>query len=151
MIPYEVRMEDLRKLNRLFPQLSLDLTLLQADKNLDKQLTMARRVYIRLLDKAVDEYSEAREMVVTKCSYPMEKSTRKLIESLSGSLIHVRDTFEHMEEKIRKDEIQNFEPIMLKVTDDQAGIHIGNHKLKFSDLTKMIKKLHTIGETNHNI
>ena len=75
------------------------------------------------------------------------RNVRKHIESLTTPIVDVRNTLEHMDERIQKDDIQENEPVMLKVTDSQDGIMIGGQSLKFSTLSTLIKQLHTLGQS----
>jgi len=66
MIPTEVKMEDLSGLEKLLPTLMLNLVFAQGDKDVGRRIALHRRVYIRLVDKAVDEYEEARNLIVAQ-------------------------------------------------------------------------------------
>jgi hypothetical protein len=195
MIPTELRMEDLSGLEKLQPTLIINLVFAQGDKDISRRTALNRRLYIRLLDKAVDEYTEARELIVAQIAegqrnaeeitqngryiymfkfvdhmencissirrilrfldilksnqdgLAFSRTTRNHIESLTTPIIDVRDTIEHMDERIQKDVIQENEPVMLKITDTQDGIMIAGQSLKFSTLGTLIKKLHALGQS----
>jgi len=66
VIPTELRMEDLSGLEKLQPTLILNLVFAQGDKEISRRTALNRRLYIRLLDKTVDEYKEARELIVAQ-------------------------------------------------------------------------------------
>ena len=66
MIPVQLRMEDLSDLENLQPTLMLNLAFAQGDKDISRRTALNRRVYIRLLDKTVDEYKEARDLIVAQ-------------------------------------------------------------------------------------
>jgi len=194
MIPTEVKMEDLSRLEKLQPTMVLNLIFAQADKNVNRKTALHRRVYIRLVDKALDEYKEARNLILAQieegqrsaeemtkdgryiymfkfvdnmenCISTVRRILRFLdvlkgnqegllfprtikrqIESLTTPIVGVRDVVEHMEDKIRKDGIQENEPVMLKVADTQDGVMIGGKSLKFSTLSTLIKQLHGLGQ-----
>ena len=195
MIPTELRMEDLSGLEKLQPTLMLNLVFAQGDKDISRRTALNRRVYIRLLDKTVDEYKEARELIVAQIAEGQRSAeemtqngrhiymfkfvdhmencistirrilrfldvlkgnqdglafpriVRKHIESLTTPIIDVRNTVEHMDERIQNDVIQENEPVMLKITDSQNGIMIGGQLLKFSTLSILIKQLHALGQS----
>lgn len=195
MIPTELRMEDLSGLEKLQPTLILNLVFAQGDKDISRRTALNRRLYIRMLDKAVDEYKEARELIVAQIAEGQRNTdemarngryiymfkfvdhmencistvrrilrfldilksnqdglgfsriVRKHIESLTTPIIDVRNIIEHMDEKIQNDIIQENEPVMLKITDTQDGIMIAGQSLKFSTLSTLIKKLHTLGQS----
>jgi hypothetical protein len=193
MIPTELKMEDLTGLEKLQPTLILNLVFAQADKDISRRTALNRRLYIRLLDKTIDEYNDAREMIVAQvaegqrteeemtqngryiymikfvdhmenCILSIRRILRflnvlqgnqdglafsriikKHIESLTSSIIDVRDTIEHMDERIRNDVIQENETVMLQIIDTQDGIIIAGQSLKFLTLSTLIKKLHALG------
>jgi len=197
MIPTELKMENLSGLEKLLPTLILNLGFAHGDKDVSRRTKLNRRLYIRLLDKVLDEYSEARELIVAQIAERLRtpeemeqngtfiymfkfvdhmencissvrrllrfldilkgnqdglvlpKMVRKHIKSLTRytSIIDVRDTIEHMDERIRDDLIQENEPVMMKITDTQDGIMIAGHSLKFSNLSTLIKKLHVLGQS----
>lgn len=195
MVPTELKMEDFSGLEKLQPTLILNLVFAQGDKDISRRTALNRRVYIRLLDKTVDEYKEARELIVAQIAegqrnveemtqngryiymfkfvdhmencisslrrilrfldilkgnqdgLVFSRTIRKHIESLTTPIIDVRNTIEHMDERIQNDVIQENEPIMLKITDTQDGIMIAGQSLKFSTLTTLIKKLHALGQS----
>ncbi len=174
-------------LERLQPTLILNLVFAQGDKDITRRTALNRRLYIRLLDKAVDEYKEARDLLVAQIAeghrntdemarngryiymfkfvdhmencistvrrilrfldilkgnqdgLAFPRTIRKHIESLTTPIIDVRNTIEHMDEKIQNDIIQENEPVILKVIDTQDGIMIAGQSLKFSTLSTLIK------------
>jgi len=195
MIPTELKMEDLSGLEKLQPTLILNLVFAQGDRDISSRTSLNRRLFIRLLDKAIDEYNEARELIVAQIAegqrstegmtkdgrhiymfkfidhiencissvrrilrfldilkgnqdgLVFSRTARKHIESLTSSIVDVRDTIEHMDKKIQNDIIQANEPVMLKISDTQDGIMIAAHSLKFSVLSTLIKKLHELGQS----
>lgn len=195
MIPTELKMEDLSGLQKLQPTLILNLVFSQGDRDISRRTRLNRRLYIRLLDKTMDEYKEARELIVAQitegqrseeemtrngryiymfkfvdhmenCISTVRRILRFLdilkgnqdglafpqtvknhIKSMKTDIIDVRDTVEHMDERIQKDVIQENEPVMLTITDSQDGIMIGGQSLKFSTLSTLIKQLHALGQS----
>lgn len=194
MIPNEVKMEDLSGLEKLLPTLTLNLVFSQGDKSLSRKLALYRRVYVRLVDKAVDEYEEARKLVIAQveegrrsaeemtrdgryiymfkfvdhmenciCTVrrilrffdwlkgnqeglQLERLARRQVEKLDSSLVAVRNTVEHMDERIRCGFIQRNEPVMLAITNTQDGVAIGGQSLRFCDLSTLTKRLHELGQ-----
>jgi hypothetical protein len=188
-------MEDLSGLEKLQPTLTLNLVFAQGDRDITRRTASARKVYIRLLDKTVDEYEEARKLIVAQiaegqrsvdemtrngryiymfkfidhmenCISTVRRIIRVLdilkgnqdglaflrtikrhIESMTRPIIDVRDTVEHIDERIHKDVIQENEPLMLMITDSQDGIMIGGQSLKFSTLSTLVKQLHALGQS----
>jgi len=194
MIPTELKMEDLSGLQKLQPTLILNLVFSQGDRDISRRTKLNRRVYIRLLDKTMDEYKEARELIVAQIAegqrseeemalnrhiymfkfvdhmencistvrrilrflnilkgnqdgLAFPQTVRNHIKSMTKSIICVRDTVEHLDERIQHDVIQENEPVMLKITDSQDGIMIGGQSLKFSTLSTLIKQLHALGQS----
>lgn len=194
MIPTELKMEDLSGLQKLQPTLILNLVFSQGDRDISRRTKLNRRVYIRLLDKTMDEYKEARELIVAQIAegqrseegmalnrhiymfkfvdhmencistvrrilrflnilkgnqdgLAFPQTVRNHIKSMTKSIICVRDTVEHLDERIQHDVIQENEPVMLKITDSQDGIMIGGQLLKFSTLSTLIKQLHALGQS----
>lgn len=187
-------MEDLSGLKKLQPTLMLNLVFAGGDRNISRRTALNRRIYIRLLDKAVDEYTQARELIVAQIAegqrsveemtqtgryiYMLKfvdhmencistvrrilrfvvalkgnqdglafpRTVRRNIESLTTSIVGVRNIIEHMDEQIQNDVIQDDEPIMLKITGAQDEIGIAGQSLKFSTLSSLIEQLHVLGQ-----
>lgn len=94
MIPTEVKMEDLSRLEKLQPSMVLNLVFAQADKNVNLKTALHRRVYIRLVDKALDEYKEARNLILAQ----IEEGQRSTEEMTSeGGYIYMFKFVDHME------------------------------------------------------
>jgi hypothetical protein len=53
-------MEDLSSVQKLMPDALLAIVFCQSDANFDSKTSMFRKLFIRLVDKALDEYMEAR-------------------------------------------------------------------------------------------
>lgn len=165
---------------------------LSADDNTDRKVALYRRILTRMLDKALDEYKESRECILSQIAEmkrpaeEMERTgrhiymfkfvdhmenclctirrilrfleklksdvkapgipriKRKQIESLSVSLVDVRNVIEHIDEKIQKDGIKENEPVMLKLTADQEGVCIGSKAISFLAISSIIKKVHEL-------
>ncbi len=172
----------------------LNLVFAQADKDISRKTALHRRQYIRLTDKALDEYNEARLLILAQVEVgsrttdemtsngrgiymfkfidhmencissvrralryleyikgnqdglQVPKLIRKQINSLSTSLVDVRNFIEHMDEKIQNNEIQENEPVMMKLIDTQDGVTIAGRTLKFSTLSIILVKLQEFGK-----
>ncbi len=193
MLPKKCNLPNLTMLDNLFDQLSLRIVFSNEDATLGK-VAIYRKIYIRLMDKALKEYCFSREALIAQveeqkrtpeemietgriiymfsfsdhmenCIHTIRrmlriiervKSTvdnpgiprtmRKLIDSFSTQVVHVRDTIEHIDEKIQKDEIGDNEPVMLKLGGDSDQIEIGNYVLKLHTLVSLIKNLHNFAK-----
>jgi len=190
-IPSECKMPDLSGIDS--PLLGrLIVQLLVGERGLSPRARLYRRNFIRLVDKAVREYYEARAAIladVTEAKRSAEEMTkhgrqlhfiaftdhietcinavsrlfkllerikleiespsfprelRKLVEKYSESVKTVRDTVEHMDERIRKDEIAPGKPIMLTVSQEGDGILVSDREMKFKDLAMVLEKMHEI-------
>jgi len=94
MIPTEVKMEDLSGLEKLQPTMVLNLVFAKADKNVNRKTALYRRVYIRLVDKTVDEYKEARNLILAQ----IEEGQRNAEEmTMDGRYIYMFKFVDHME------------------------------------------------------
>jgi hypothetical protein len=190
MIPKECKMPDLSKLERLQSALTLRVVFTQADAKIGRKAALFRRVFIRLIDKSIAEYLEAKTALnfqVQESKRPLQEmqetgriiymfsfsdhmencinSVRRLLrllERINGDkyaptiprdekrflfsqgkkLIDLRDTFEHMDERIQLDEIGTHEAIMVKLGGSDDRIEIGPYQITFLELAGIISKLH---------
>lgn len=76
----------------------------------------------------------------------IDRTIRNTIKSASTSLINIRDTVEHLDERIQKDKIGPKESIMLSITDDQLGAKIAGTTISFAELERIIRRLHEVGK-----
>ena len=185
-------MPDLSKLERLQGALTLRVVFTQADTKIGRKAALFRRVFIRLMDKSIAEYLEARtalnsqvqeskrppkEMQETgriiymfsfsdhmencinsvrrllrllerinsdKYAPIIPRAKKSLISSQGKRLIKLRDTFEHMDERIQRDEIGTNEAIMVKLGGGDDRVEIGPHQITFLELAGIISKLHEL-------
>ena len=87
------------------------------------------------------------ERIKTEKNSPsIPREIRKLVETESQSVVTLRNTVEHIDELIRKDELAPNKPIMLAITKDSDGVRISHYDIKFTDLAELIKNIHEIGE-----
>ena len=94
MIPTELKMEDLSGLEKLQPTLILNLVFAQGDRDISRRTALNRRLYIRLLDKAVDEYNEARELIIAQIAEGQRSSEEM---EKDGRHIYMFKFIDHME------------------------------------------------------
>lgn len=185
-------MPDLSELERLQGALTLRVVFTQADAKIGRKAALLRRIFIRLMDKSITEYQEARkalELQVQESKRPSKKmqetgriiymfsfsdhmencinSVRRLLRLLERinsiknapiiprdkkrflssqgkRLIDLRDAFEHMDERIQRDEIGNDEAIMVKLGGSDDRVEIGPYQVTFGELAGIISKLHDL-------
>ncbi len=94
MIPTELKMEDISTLGKLLPSELLNLVFAQSDKNIERKTALYRKIYIRLLDKALDEYEESRNLIVTQIKEG-KRSEQEMTEN--GRFIYMFKFVDQME------------------------------------------------------
>lgn len=67
---------------------------------------------------------------------------RRLIDAHAGTLIDIRNTFEHIGSAINNNEFGQDEMVVLSYGDDQKGICIGKHTLTFSSIAAILRSIH---------
>ncbi len=187
-------MEDLSGLEKLQPNMLLNLVFARIDENMERKTAVYRKIFIRLIDKTLDEYNEARSLIVeqiiegkrpdeemkekVRVLYMLKfvdhmencigtlrrilrlldklkgnrdglvfpRTIRRKIESLSTPLVELRNTIEHVEKAIQKDEIQESESVMIKISETQDGVSVGNNAITFFEISTLIKRLHGFGQ-----
>lgn len=190
-IPSQCKMPDLSGLD--FPLVTrLLVQLIVGERNLSRKAALYRRNFVRLVDKALRQYYEAREVILAEIaeanrppeemvkngryiyciaftnhietcinavsrlfrlleriksetdspSFPRE--LRRLLETKSKSIANVRNSVEHIDEQIQKDEITPGNPIMLSVNKNNDGVIVSNFEIKFKDLAIVLEKMHEI-------
>ena len=77
---------------------------------------------------------------------PQIERTLNSIESHLNNLRKIRNTIEHIDEKIRKGEVQKGDPVVLAIADDEKSIQISSHRITFNQLELVIRNLHTLAE-----
>ena len=94
MIPKECKMPDLSKLEQLQGVLTLRVVFTQADAKIGRKTALFRRVFIRLMDKSIAEYLEAR----TALNSQVQESKRPPKEMQeTGRIIYMFSFSDHME------------------------------------------------------
>jgi hypothetical protein len=94
----------------------------------------ATRRLLHLLDRIKSEQG----------ALSVPRLTRRSIEAYSKSVKDIRNTIEHMAEKIQSDELKDGEPIMLRAGDKGDRAEIAGNYIKFSDLAYTLCKLHEV-------
>ena len=77
-------------------------------------------------------------------NFPRE--LRKLAETHSKSVRDIRNTVEHMDERIQKDAIALGKPIMLACSQEGDRIPVSDCELDFTDLAMVLGKTHEIAQ-----
>lgn len=72
------------------------------------------------------------------------KDIRRLIEAHSRAIPDIRNSAEHMEKIIQKDEIQEGQPVMLSIGGDGDRAVLARHEIRFNELATAIRRLHEV-------
>ena len=192
MIPKECKMPNLSELERLQGALTLRVVFTQTDVEFGRKTALLRRIFVRLIDKSISEYQEARkaldlqvqeskrstkemqetgriiymfsfsdhmencinsvrrllrllERINSEKDAPIiPRDKKRFLSSQGKRLIDLRDAFEHMDERIQRDEIGYDEAIMIKLGSSDDRVEIGPYQVTFLELSGIIKKLHEI-------
>ena len=94
MIPKDCKMPDLSELERLQGALTLRVVFTQADAKNGRKAALLRRIFIRLMDKSITEYEEARkalDLQVQESKRPPEEMQE------TGRIIYMFSFSDHME------------------------------------------------------
>lgn len=188
MPPDDCKMPDLKHLEPLRPEFLIGRTFVTPAS---KELSRYRAVFVRLVDKALNEYNQARRAEISQIalvsrspeeiseagilqmlSFPdhmencinstrrllalldrlktirearIPKTTRKWLESRGKGLTDIRDTIEHIDEKIQRDELGEQGTIAIGLEGAGDTIGIGQHQIKCSELAGILNKLHGVG------
>jgi hypothetical protein len=190
-IPKECKMPDLSALEYpLVSRLLLQEVFLRKH-GFSHEAKLYRRHFVRLLDKALNEYTIAREACLAQIEeakrpvkelesgriiYTFEfidhiencinavarlskflqrlksvktpagipRVARRLLETRRGSIKDIRDTVEHVEEKIHNGETSPDKLIMLSLNDENDGVAILDDEIKFSSLAIILRRMHEI-------
>ena len=189
MIPTACHMPDISdECQPLTPNLFLIVNF-KGDGALTRETALSRREMVRLVDKAIREYTAARKYLLAqmeekgsgvfhifgfvdclenclnacrRLSYfleqvkgvPVVKLSHRTIKADSAEIKDVRDTLEHMAEKIAQGVIQDGHPIFLCPTQDGRAFSLGEYTLQFERLAFVLKIFHKVADhlielTNH--
>jgi hypothetical protein len=182
----ECRMPDISDLDPLVPTLLLHI--FAGEPGLNREQGLVRRNFVRLTDKAVEEYKRARKAwldQVEEAHRPMDemmkgrplhilgftdhfetcvnalarlvrqlermgkyftinRTSRRVIDSLSGDLKSARDGLEHLDEWLQNGELVEGQPIALMIGDRGDAASFGKYELKFKDVELLIRRLHQV-------
>lgn len=180
-LPKECRMPEISDLKTSAIALYIVTQLVGAGKNMEPHIEKYRKNFVRLVDKAVYEYNEARGAIIAqiedkqatiyipaiinhlencinairrslklldrirnhpRAPFIMDKNTYKLINSYSKDVTSIRDTIEHIDERIAKDEIKKNCPVALDISEDASKGIIGDKSISLIRLANLIRKLH---------
>lgn len=94
MVPTKIAIDDLSHLEKQLPNLVLKLAFGNADKDIDRKIALHRRQFVRLVDKALDEYHEARNMIVSQVREG-ERTTEEMTRTGRG--IYMFKFIDHIE------------------------------------------------------
>ena len=109
---------------------------LEFTNNIEVCISAIRRLY-RLLDRINSE---------TKDSPLFPRELRRLLKAQSQSMIDIRDTAEHLDDRIREGEVAVGSPIMLTINKTEDGIVVADYEIKFKDLALVLEKMNEIGQ-----
>jgi hypothetical protein len=73
-----------------------------------------------------------------------ERLRRRAAESRAKELKDVRETVEHLAERIADGSMRTGEPVVLWLTTDQKGVQLGSHVLSFEALAHLLRYIHQI-------
>jgi len=71
-----------------------------------------------------------------------DRIRRRLIDAHAGSLIDIRNSFEHVGDAINNNEFGEGEMVVLSYGDDQSSICIGKHSLSFNSIATILRGVH---------
>lgn len=94
MIPTECKMEDLSDLEGQVMSLTVNLAFGPGDKNVSRRTSLNRRVFVRLVDKGLDEYEAARRHILAQLA---EKQRTAEAMAEQGRVIYMLKFVDHME------------------------------------------------------
>jgi hypothetical protein len=87
---------------------------------------------VRLLDRLAQE------------GQPLDRESRKLIAACARDVTKIRDTLEHIDERVQHDEIGPGEPVTLGLaTTDDAAV-LAQFTVRFSDVAVALRRMHSI-------
>jgi len=77
----------------------------------------------------------------------VERVVRRLLESHLRGIVHLRDGIEHMDEWISSGEVEEGNPVMLRIPPDGDSLAISSYRLRFRDLALLLRRLHDFSMT----
>jgi hypothetical protein len=194
MIPSACHMPDLTAAcPPLTPSLVMVATFI-GDGPLSRTAGLHRRTFARLVDKAVAEYTRAREALIAQIEEGMrtademaltgrliyifafvdhlenclnasrrlllsldhlkkdrtvphlERANRREVEVGGRGIVDVRNTLEHMAERIDRGDVQDGQPVVLCLTDDGRAVTVGDASLRLDTLASVLQHFYSIGK-----
>jgi hypothetical protein len=180
-IPTECKMPDLSGLDSPLMNRLLAKLLVGEQENGTKVANYIRN-FIRLIDKALREYNEARNHLLNEVAVPkrslyvigftdhMEncinaisrlfrlldrinsekdspqfpRSLRRLLHTKNKLITDLRNSVEHIDKQIQKDEIFSGNPVMITYNKDGDGIAISKLELKHQELASVLTNMNEI-------
>ncbi|ADE14433.1 hypothetical protein Nhal_1279 [Nitrosococcus halophilus Nc 4] len=94
MIPTECKMEDLSALEGQVMTLTANLVFGPGDKNISRRTALNRRLFVRLVDKGLDEYETARRHILAQLA-EKQRTPDEMAEQ--GRVIYMLKFVDHME------------------------------------------------------
>jgi hypothetical protein len=82
-----------------------------------------------------------------KTELPVDRTTRRALESNAESLADMRNALEHMDEMIQRGELRPGEPIMIGLPDSQDKAVVAGFEVRFDDLARTLRRLHAAGSS----
>ena len=164
------------------------------DGPLSRKAGLQRRTFARLVDKAVAEYTRAREALIAQIeegkrpanemartgrliyvfafvdhlenclnasrrlllsldqlkkdrTVPhLERVNRREVEVGGRGIVDVRNTLEHMAERIDRGDVQGGQPVVLCLTDDGRAVSLGDTSLRLDTLACVLQRLYSFGK-----
>ena len=181
-IPKECKMPDLSYEDE-YPLPLIGYLIIQllsgGDKKLSPELGAYRRIFVRLVDHAWNEYYQAKNELIAeikrdKSAFMMEftnhietciNAVRRLFILLkrinneesspmipdhlkdilnNKTIIDIRNTIEHLDERIQKGKIPKGRPIMLTVGPNEDSLLISKHEIRFEELAIVLERMREI-------
>jgi len=180
VLPESCKMPDLSHLESLIPGFMTAIIGFNGELLTEKERLYVR-VFVRLVDKAINEYITVRNYIIKQVEdmkhqggnlyyfgivnhmdtcinttrrlfnilesikrqhggLTIDSDIRKRIERHKSAIKNIRDSEEHINEVIQLGKTSG--PFMLSITDDDMGVKIANHTVKFDDLAQSLQYFH---------
>jgi hypothetical protein len=80
-----------------------------------------------------------------KTELPVDRTSRRALESASEGLAAMRNALEHMDEVIQRGELRQGERIMIGLAASQDKAVVAGFEVRFEDLARTLRRLHAVG------
>jgi hypothetical protein len=144
MIPTECKMPSLSKLELLQGALTLRVVFTQSDARIGRKIALFRRVFIRLTDKAITEYSEARRALIDQVQ---EQNRAPEVMQKTGRIIYIFSFSDHIENCINA--VRRLLRLLERLNNEKDAPTIPKYKRRF--LSSQGKKLVDLRNTFEHI